>query len=212
MARIVAPVEGYTGLVVGVPFVGGAATTSDPGALAYFRRHGYQVDTGAASAPVEAPAPAAVVPVLPAKPKVEDLRAYAEAKGIDLTGLSRKADLVAAIAAAEGTGPATPAAEDNAAGSTLAAPTDVVATAGADVVTVTWTAPDGDVTGFEVESIELDPDVADPDVVIDECTDTTLVVEELVEGVAHQFRVRAVTEAGLGDWSEPVTATPGAGE
>ena len=206
--RIVAPVEGFTGLVVGVPFVGGTASTNDARAIAYFRRQGYTVEMAgpvpAEATPVAVAQP--VVPVLPAKPKVEDLRAYAEAKGIDLTGLSRKADLVAAIAAAEGTDTPDPTAGDP---TGPGVPTDVVATAGADQVTVTWTAPDGEVTGFEVESIELDPDVTDPDVVIDECTDTTLVVEELVEGVAHQFRVRAVADGTPGDWSEPVTATPG---
>lgn len=208
MARITAPVEGYTGSSAGVPFVDGVATTSDPRAIAYFRRHGYGIDlagpTPAAPPTTTAPPAAPAEPVLPAKPKVEDLRAYAQAKGIDITGLTRKGDLVAAIAAAEGTPAPVPA--DTAA---VGVPTSVVAVPGADLVTVSWRAPEGDVTGFEVESIELDPDVADPDVVIDECTGTTLVVEELVEGVAHQFRVRAVIDGTPGDWSEPVTATPG---
>lgn len=53
MARITAPVEGYTGQVAGVSFVGGTATTTDPRAIAYFRRHGYLVETG--------PGPAAAV-------------------------------------------------------------------------------------------------------------------------------------------------------
>lgn len=43
MATIESPVEGYDGTVVGVEFKDGKAETSDPAALAYFRRHGYTV-------------------------------------------------------------------------------------------------------------------------------------------------------------------------
>jgi hypothetical protein len=41
---ITAPVEGFTGDVVGVAFVDGQGTTSAEGALAYFHRHGYTVE------------------------------------------------------------------------------------------------------------------------------------------------------------------------
>ena len=52
-----APVDGFTGTVAGVLFTGGAAETSDPVAVAYFRRRGYRVSR--VSAPEPTPAPAA---------------------------------------------------------------------------------------------------------------------------------------------------------
>lgn len=47
MPVVHAPAAGFTGEVVGVPFVDGTATTDDPVALGYFRRHGYQVVSSA---------------------------------------------------------------------------------------------------------------------------------------------------------------------
>jgi hypothetical protein len=44
VARIVAPVAGFEGDVAGVTFEAGVGETSDPKALAYFRRHGYGVN------------------------------------------------------------------------------------------------------------------------------------------------------------------------
>ncbi len=44
MAAVTAPVAGYSGEVAGVQFVNGKAETDDDNALAYFRRHGYDVD------------------------------------------------------------------------------------------------------------------------------------------------------------------------
>lgn len=44
MARITAPVEGFTGHVGGVEFTDGVAESGDPHHLNYFRRHGYGVD------------------------------------------------------------------------------------------------------------------------------------------------------------------------
>lgn len=37
------PVKGFSGKVAGVDFVDGVGSTSDESALAYFRRHGYEV-------------------------------------------------------------------------------------------------------------------------------------------------------------------------
>lgn len=49
MARVTTPVEGFTGVVVGVTFSEGVGETSDTNALAYFARHGYTVDADAAA-------------------------------------------------------------------------------------------------------------------------------------------------------------------
>lgn len=43
MAVVTAPVADYTGTVAGVAFEGGVGETTDDNALAYFRRHGYDV-------------------------------------------------------------------------------------------------------------------------------------------------------------------------
>ncbi len=45
MHRITTPVPGFSGNVAGVDFAGGVAEVDpSPGALAYFRRHGYGVE------------------------------------------------------------------------------------------------------------------------------------------------------------------------
>lgn len=51
MAKITAPVKGFTGKVVGVMFDGGVATVEDERQLAYFRRHGYTVEEAEATKP-----------------------------------------------------------------------------------------------------------------------------------------------------------------
>lgn len=71
MASIKSPVEGFTGIVVGVHFKGGVGETDNEGALNYFGRHGYTVET-----PQE---PAG--PFDPSKHTVEEIRAYVD--GLD---------------------------------------------------------------------------------------------------------------------------------
>jgi hypothetical protein len=44
-SKVTAPVEGFTGTVVGVEFVDGHGETENPAALQYFARHGYTVET-----------------------------------------------------------------------------------------------------------------------------------------------------------------------
>lgn len=44
MARVTAPVKGFTGKIVGAMFDDGVAETDDERQLAYFRRHGYAVE------------------------------------------------------------------------------------------------------------------------------------------------------------------------
>lgn len=46
MTKILTPVKGYTGAVVGVDFKAGVGETDDPAALAYFARHGYTIEAG----------------------------------------------------------------------------------------------------------------------------------------------------------------------
>jgi hypothetical protein len=195
-----------------VYFVDGKAETTNPRALAYFRRQGYNIDRSSDSAPLDpdtAPAAAApstqvpAVPVLPAKPTVKDLKAYAAAVGIDLQGATRKDDILAAIAAVE---PPSVDPGDPDPGAAVVEVGEVAVEAGVEAATVSWV-PSGPAVGFEVESIEdgaSDPEAAE----IDPCTESPFEVLDLANDVAYRFRVRAVTEAGPGPWSEPVTATP----
>ncbi|TQL46677.1 hypothetical protein FB562_2201 [Homoserinimonas aerilata] len=54
MAKITAPVKGFTGTVVGVTFADGQGDTKDEAKISYFRRHGYKVAERAASGPTDA--------------------------------------------------------------------------------------------------------------------------------------------------------------
>lgn len=42
--RITAPVEGFTGIVVGVSFTNGVGETDDQNLINYFDRHGYLIE------------------------------------------------------------------------------------------------------------------------------------------------------------------------
>lgn len=46
MAGVTAPVQGFTGKVVGVAFTDGRGETDNEAALAYFARHGYTIEQG----------------------------------------------------------------------------------------------------------------------------------------------------------------------
>ncbi|MGX6513262.1 hypothetical protein [Rhodococcus sp. SJ-2] len=56
MAAVTTPVDGFTGTVAGVAFVDGKGDTDDDNALAYFRRHGYDVAEKPKRAPRKAKA------------------------------------------------------------------------------------------------------------------------------------------------------------
>jgi len=78
--RITAPVAGFTGAVAGMDFARGVAEGDpSPGALAYFRRHGYSVEEIAAGPAVEED-PAGRLPARSASKA--DWRAYAVAHGM----------------------------------------------------------------------------------------------------------------------------------
>lgn len=57
MATVTAPVADFNGEVVGVSFHKGRGTTTDPKALAYFRRHGYGIGGARPAADPEPPDP-----------------------------------------------------------------------------------------------------------------------------------------------------------
>lgn len=89
MPVVVAPVEGFTGTVAGVAFDGGRANTSNPRAIAYFRRQGYRIEAPVAPEPVDDGRPAR------SDPKAEWV-AYAASQGAteDELAEATKAQLV----------------------------------------------------------------------------------------------------------------------
>lgn len=56
MAKVTAPSKEFTGKRGSVAFVDGVAETDDPSMLAYFRRHGYDVEVAEKKTPAK-PAP-----------------------------------------------------------------------------------------------------------------------------------------------------------
>lgn len=61
MTKVVAPVKGFSGAVANVEFVDGVGETDNPTAIAYFKRHGYEV-VPAPELPKKAPAKKATAP------------------------------------------------------------------------------------------------------------------------------------------------------
>jgi hypothetical protein len=80
MAIVTAPVEGFSGVVVGVQFKDGTGETAEPAQIQYFTRHGYKVEQ-------------AEHPGVPGgNSSKEDWLAYAKAQGRtddELEGLTR---------------------------------------------------------------------------------------------------------------------------
>lgn len=98
MAKITAPNREFTGKRGEVAFVDGVGESDDPTMLAYFKRHGYEIE-GEGTSEEDGPA-------FPEGEPTEDwkgdqLKAYAAAHEIDLGSAAKKADMVAAIQAAQ---------------------------------------------------------------------------------------------------------------
>lgn len=94
MAKITTPVKGFTGVVVGVPFADGQGETDDESAIAYFNRHGYDVEAAEKAVTIPDGAPSTDW-------KGDQLKAYAEKHELDLGSAKSKPELVAAIEAAD---------------------------------------------------------------------------------------------------------------
>lgn len=95
------------------------------------------------------------------------------------------------------------------------APTDLVATAGDGSVSLSWTAPVNDggqpVADYRVQS---SPEGANDWTLVEDSvsTATAAIVSGLANDVPLDFRVAAANSVGTGAYSDPVTATPTAGE
>ncbi|MFD4111615.1 hypothetical protein ACFWWU_36490 [Streptomyces sp. NPDC058650] len=99
MARAIVntPVEGFTGIVVGVAFVNGTADVDEEAQLAYFERQGYEV--------IYAPTEPEVVEIPDGDPveawSGKQLKAYAEREQLDIGSAKSKAEIAAALVAAK---------------------------------------------------------------------------------------------------------------
>jgi len=83
MAKIQAPVKGYTGIIAGIPFVNGIGETENKWAIQWFKRKGYKVieekKIGYDSL------------------TVKELRAIAKEKGIEGYSDMKKGELIQAL-------------------------------------------------------------------------------------------------------------------
>ena len=73
---------------------------------------------------------------------------------------------------------------------------------------VRWTAPDGQVTSYDLQyrAGTVGAWTNGPQ----DVTGTSSVIGSLIEGTSYQVQVRASNAEGDGDWSDPASGTPGA--
>lgn len=84
MAKIYAPNRKYSGVSAGVRFWAGVGDTDNPALKQWFREHGYNVVEPEKS---------------PDDMTVAELKAYADGRGIDISGLTKKEDILAKLKA-----------------------------------------------------------------------------------------------------------------
>ena len=91
MAKVFSPNKDYTGISATVDFTQGVGECADPHLIEWFRKKGYTIEDeqpGGESINIDGMT-------------VKELKAYAAEKGIELGEAKTKADLIAAIEAAE---------------------------------------------------------------------------------------------------------------
>lgn len=81
MFKINAPNKDYTGISASVTFSKGIGLTERKELIPWFKAHGYEVEEVPEGKPVD-------------DMTVDELKAYAEGKEIDLTGLTKKEDIL----------------------------------------------------------------------------------------------------------------------
>lgn len=91
MAKVYSPNKSYTGISASIAFAKGIGETEDKHLIKWFKEHGYTVeekteDKQEDEKPVD-------------DMTVDELKAYAEGKGIDLTGLTKKEEILNKIKA-----------------------------------------------------------------------------------------------------------------
>lgn len=86
MAKIYSPNKSYTGVSANVAFAKGMGETNDKHLIEWFKEHGYTVDATEEEKPVD-------------EMTVDELKTYAEGKNIDITGFTKKDDILSKIKA-----------------------------------------------------------------------------------------------------------------
>jgi hypothetical protein len=89
MVKIICQNKSYSGVSASVTFVNGIGETDDPRLITWFREKGYTVENGHM---IEDDTETALKDMT-----VKRLQAFAAEKGIDITGLRSKADILDAI-------------------------------------------------------------------------------------------------------------------
>lgn len=97
MAKICSPNKSYTGISASVAFSKGIGETEDKHLIEWFKAHGYTVEEVKETEQTEEPDNSGEKSI--DEMTVDELKAYAEGKGIDLTGLTKKDDVLNKIKA-----------------------------------------------------------------------------------------------------------------
>lgn len=95
MAKILSPNKSYTGVSAGVAFSKGAGETEDKHLIEWFKEHGYTVEEIQEEQQNQQTNEEKPIDEM----TVDELKAYAEGKGIDFTGLTKKDDILNKIRA-----------------------------------------------------------------------------------------------------------------
>lgn len=102
MAKITAPIP-FSGIRANLVFVDGVSETNDTWLIRWFKEHGYKVEADAAEENLPVPEPEETEETEDGGDvnslTVNELKAYAVEKGIDLGKAKTKADIIAAIQA-----------------------------------------------------------------------------------------------------------------
>ena len=101
MAKIVAPNKSYTGVSASVAFCNGEGNTNNPVLIDWFRKHGYEVIQDVAEEGLKIPPPGEEGEKQLSEMGIEELKAYAEEKGIDIGKATSQAGILEKIKEAE---------------------------------------------------------------------------------------------------------------
>ncbi|MGG7150871.1 hypothetical protein ACQPUR_09515 [Clostridium neonatale] len=99
MAKIIAPNKSYTGVSASVAFCNGEGNTNNSVLIDWFRKHGYEVIEDVAEEGLEVPPPDGEKQL--SEMDIEELKAYAEEKGIDIGKATSQAGILEKILEAE---------------------------------------------------------------------------------------------------------------
>lgn len=99
MAKIIAPNKSYTGVSASVAFCNGEGNTKNPILIDWFRKHGYEVVEDATEEDLKIPPTDGEKQL--SEMDIEELKAYAEEKGIDIGKATSQAGILEKILEAQ---------------------------------------------------------------------------------------------------------------